>query len=67
MSYLFLLQQRQRIGQQRHPQIARSDLRCHEGQQEFGRLGETILTVEPVKLTVLSCKHRGMHLMLKRP
>lgn len=51
---LFLLQQRQGIGQQRHPEAAGGDLGRHEREEQFCRFGEALLSVQFVELPVLS-------------
>lgn len=50
---LFLLQQRQGVGQQGHPEAAGGDLGRHEGEEQLGRLAEALLSVQLVELAVL--------------
>lgn len=51
---LFLLKQRQGIGQQCHPEAAGGDLGRHEREEQFCRFGEALLSVQFVELPVLS-------------
>lgn len=51
---LFLLQQRQGIGQQCHPEAAGGDLGRHEREEQFCRFREALLSVQFVELPVLS-------------
>jgi len=51
---LFLLQQRQGVGQQSHPEAPGGDLGHHEGEEQLGRLAEALLSVKLVELTILS-------------
>lgn len=53
---LFLLQQRQGVGQQRHPEAAGGDLGRHEREEQLGRLAEALLPVQLVELPVLPWK-----------
>lgn len=53
MTDLFLLQQRQGVGQQRHPEASGGDLGRHEGEEQLGRLAEALLAVQLVELAVL--------------
>lgn len=53
---LFLLQQRQSISQQSHPEAPGGDLGRHEGEEQLRRLPEALLSVQLVELTVLPCK-----------
>lgn len=50
---LFLLQQRQGVGQQSHPEASGGDLGRHEGEQQLSRLAEALLSVQLVELSVL--------------
>ncbi len=50
---LFLLQQRQSVGQQSHPEASGGDLCRHEGEKQLGRLAEALLSVQFVELPVL--------------
>lgn len=53
VSDLFLLQQRQGVGQQSHPEASGGDLGRHEGEEQLGRLAEALLSVQLVELAVL--------------
>lgn len=50
---LFLLQQRQGVSQQSHPEAPGGDLGRHEGEEQLSRLPEALLSVQLVELTVL--------------
>lgn len=52
MTDLFLLQQRQCIGQQSHPETAGGDLGRHEGEEKLGCFSEALLSVQFVELPI---------------
>lgn len=56
MTHVFLLQQRQGVGQQSHPEASGGDLCRHEGEEKLRRFTEAFLSVKLVKLTVLPWK-----------
>lgn len=60
MTHLLLLQQRQGVGQQRHPEAAGGDLGRHEGEEQLGRLAKALLPVHLVELAVLPYEHSGV-------
>lgn len=50
---LFLLQQRQGVGQQSHPETPGGDLGRHEGEEQLCCLATALLSVQLVELTIL--------------
>lgn len=50
---LFLLQQRQGVGQQSHPETPGGDLGRHEGEEQLCRLATALLSIQLVELTIL--------------